>query len=191
VVAAPPGAAGDPRRARIPRPDLKLSRPDRSGQRGRAAERNPPLGIHPPGSLAKPAEPAAADLAIVSLGGRVTATRQPGGTLDGRSPDPSLSARPAAMHTRVAPRSAHQRCGWRRVLISFTARKERTMLNSIPALSDQAAPAVFPLADRDEFGPILGRPGGILTAAVDVTPRLDRDESGHRLDTWLPAGLAL
>jgi hypothetical protein len=43
------------------------------------------------------------------------------------------------------------------------------------------------LADRDEFGPITGRPGLFTTGAVPVA-LADRDELGRRLATFAPDG---
>jgi hypothetical protein len=43
------------------------------------------------------------------------------------------------------------------------------------------------LADRDEYGPITGRPGGLFTAP-SVPPLLGAcDELGRRLADWVPA----
>jgi len=41
------------------------------------------------------------------------------------------------------------------------------------------------IVDRDEYGPITGRPGGLFTAAVPVLLR-DCDDLGRRLADWVP-----
>lgn len=63
------------------------------------------------------------------------------------------------------------------------------MLETITATPDpvRPLPAVRSLVDRDEYGPITGRPGGLFTAAT-IPSRLDEcDESGRRLVDWVPA----
>ena len=52
--------------------------------------------------------------------------------------------------------------------------------------SSSPLPAVRSLVDRDEYGPITGRPGGVFTAATSVLPD-ERDELGRRLAGWVPA----
>ncbi len=47
-------------------------------------------------------------------------------------------------------------------------------------------PAVRSLADRDEYGPITGRPGGLFTATGPVLLG-DCDDLGRRLADWVPA----
>ena len=63
------------------------------------------------------------------------------------------------------------------------------MLETITAIPDPTSPlpAARSLVDRDEYGPITGRPGGLFTAAT-VPSRLDeRDDLGRRLADWVPA----
>jgi hypothetical protein len=43
------------------------------------------------------------------------------------------------------------------------------------------------LADRDEYGPITGRPGGLFTATVALALE-SRDEVGRRIAGWVPNG---
>ena len=43
------------------------------------------------------------------------------------------------------------------------------------------------LADRDEYGPITGRPGGLFTATVPLALE-SRDELGRRIAAWVPDG---
>ncbi len=62
------------------------------------------------------------------------------------------------------------------------------MLDNITATANPNAPspAIRSLADRDEFGPITGRPGGLFTAPA-VPLALERcDELGRRLVAWVP-----
>ena len=66
------------------------------------------------------------------------------------------------------------------------------MLETITATPDpvRQLPAVRSLVDRDEYGPITGRPGGLFTAST--TPSLlgdcsDCDDLGRRLADWVPA----
>ena len=62
------------------------------------------------------------------------------------------------------------------------------MLDTVTATSDAAPsplPAVRSLVDRDEYGPITGRPGGLFTAAGPVLLG-DRDDLGRRLADWVP-----
>ncbi len=60
------------------------------------------------------------------------------------------------------------------------------MLTPVTATLDQAPAAVRSLADRDEYGPITGRPGGLFTAP-DVPFLLDgHDDLGRRLADWVP-----
>ena len=62
------------------------------------------------------------------------------------------------------------------------------MLETITATPDptSALPVVRSLADRDEYGPITGRPGGLFTAAGQVVLG-DFDDLGRRLADWVPA----
>ena len=67
------------------------------------------------------------------------------------------------------------------------------MLTSVTATVEPGA-AVPPgsardwsLVDRDEFGPIIGRPGLFTAGAVPVA-LADRDELGRRLATFAPDG---
>ena len=62
------------------------------------------------------------------------------------------------------------------------------MLETITAIPDPTSPvpALRSLVDRDEYGPITGRPGGLFTAASPVL--LDeRDDLGRRRADWVPA----
>jgi hypothetical protein len=62
------------------------------------------------------------------------------------------------------------------------------VLDAVTATPDPspALPAVRSLVDRDEYGPITGRPGGLFTATGPVL--LDeRDDLGRRLADWVPA----
>ena len=62
------------------------------------------------------------------------------------------------------------------------------MLETITATPDPTSPlpAVRSLVDRDECGPITGRPGGLFTAS-GVPPLLDDcDDLGRRLADWVP-----
>jgi hypothetical protein len=43
------------------------------------------------------------------------------------------------------------------------------------------------LVDRDEYGPITGRPGGLFTATAVALALDARDELG-RIATWVPDG---
>ncbi len=63
------------------------------------------------------------------------------------------------------------------------------MLDTVTATSDLApspAPTVRSLADRDEYGPITGRPGGLFTAATIPSLLGERDELGRCLADWVP-----
>ena len=44
------------------------------------------------------------------------------------------------------------------------------------------------LVDRDEYGPITGRPGGLFTATAVPLALEPRDELGRRIAAWVPAG---
>jgi hypothetical protein len=44
------------------------------------------------------------------------------------------------------------------------------------------------LADRDEYGPITGRPGGLFTAPAAALALELRDELGRRIAAWVPDG---
>ena len=67
------------------------------------------------------------------------------------------------------------------------------MLTAVTATVDPAAavplPAScqWPLADRDEFGPITGPPG-LFTASPLPRALTDRDELGRRLAAFAPDG---
>jgi hypothetical protein len=68
------------------------------------------------------------------------------------------------------------------------------VLETVTATSDLApstAPAVRSLVDRDEYGPIIGRPGGLFTAAASPSLLDDCDELGRRLADWVPADYLL
>ena len=47
-------------------------------------------------------------------------------------------------------------------------------------------PTLGSLADRDEYGPITGRPGGLFTAATIPSLLGERDDLGRRLADWVP-----
>jgi hypothetical protein len=60
------------------------------------------------------------------------------------------------------------------------------MLDAVTATPDPAAPSpARSLADRDEYGPITGRPGGLFTAPAVPLPLGERDELGRRLADWV------
>ena len=63
------------------------------------------------------------------------------------------------------------------------------MLDAVTATPDPspALPAIRSLADRDEYGPITGRPGGLFTAGATPTLLGDCDDLGRRLADWVPA----
>ena len=63
------------------------------------------------------------------------------------------------------------------------------MLETITAVPDpvRSLPTVRSLVDRDEYGPITGRPGGLFTAATIPSLLGDRDDLGRRLADWVPA----
>ena len=63
------------------------------------------------------------------------------------------------------------------------------MLETITATPDpvRSLPAVRSLVDRDEYGPITGRPGGLFTAATSPCLLDDRDDLGRRLADRVPA----
>ncbi len=64
------------------------------------------------------------------------------------------------------------------------------MLETVTATADLApspTPAVRSLVDRDEYGPITGRPGGLFTAATVPSSLDERDDLGRRLADWVPA----
>ena len=62
------------------------------------------------------------------------------------------------------------------------------MLETITATPDPTSPlpAVRSLVDRDEYGPITGRPGGLFTATSAVLLG-DCDDLGRRFADWVPA----
>ena len=47
--------------------------------------------------------------------------------------------------------------------------------------------AVRSLVDRDEYGPITGRPGGLFTASAIPSLLGEYDDLGRRLADWVPA----
>ena len=49
------------------------------------------------------------------------------------------------------------------------------------------APHVFALAERDEYGPITGRPGGLFTAAPAALVTGSADPLGRPPSGWVPA----
>ena len=62
------------------------------------------------------------------------------------------------------------------------------MLDAVIATPDPspALPAVRSLVDRDEYGPITGRPGGLFTASATPSLLGDCDDLGRRLADWVP-----
>jgi hypothetical protein len=63
------------------------------------------------------------------------------------------------------------------------------VFDTVTATPDPASslPPVRSLADRDEYGPITGRPGGLFTAAT-IPSLVDAcDDLGRRLVDWVPA----
>jgi hypothetical protein len=61
------------------------------------------------------------------------------------------------------------------------------MLDAVTATLDPAAPPrARSLADRDEYGPITGRPGGLFTAPAWPLVLGERDELGRRLADCVP-----
>ena len=61
------------------------------------------------------------------------------------------------------------------------------MLDPITAASEPERRSVRSLVDRDEYGALSGRAGGLFT--VPVAPLVlvcERDELGHRLGAWVP-----
>jgi hypothetical protein len=61
--------------------------------------------------------------------------------------------------------------------------KGTVVLETITATPDP----VRSLVDRDEYGPITGRPGGLFTAATIPSSLDERDDLGRRLADWVPA----
>ena len=70
------------------------------------------------------------------------------------------------------------------------------MLVTVPAVPDPPvvlmaaghAHRTRSLADRDEYGPITGRPGGLFTATAALLALDARDELGRRTAAWVPDG---
>ena len=60
------------------------------------------------------------------------------------------------------------------------------MLDTI-ATPRPTRPTVCSLVDRDEYGPITGRPGGLFTASAVPSLLDERDDLGRRLADWVPA----
>ena len=60
------------------------------------------------------------------------------------------------------------------------------MLDAATTTLIPAEPTVCSLADRDEYGPITGRPGGLFTATGPILLG-ERDDLGRRLADWVPA----
>ena len=48
-------------------------------------------------------------------------------------------------------------------------------------------PLAFSLAERDEYGPILGRPGGLFTAAPTPPIATEPGPVGRPAARWVPA----
>ena len=63
------------------------------------------------------------------------------------------------------------------------------MLETITAtpVPTSPLPAVRSLVDRDEYGPITGRPGGLFTACAVPSLLEECDDLGRRLADWVPA----
>jgi hypothetical protein len=61
------------------------------------------------------------------------------------------------------------------------------MLDAATATPELAGPppATRSLADRDEYGPITGRPGGLFTAPTVPRVLCELDEPGRRLADWV------
>ena len=59
------------------------------------------------------------------------------------------------------------------------------MLDAIAATLHPTEPAVRSLVDRDEYGLITGRPGGLFTAVGPVLLG-ECDDLGRRLADWVP-----
>jgi hypothetical protein len=53
-------------------------------------------------------------------------------------------------------------------------------------VSPTPTPAMFPLAERDEYGPILGRPGGLFTAPPAVIVTGEREPVERPPASWVP-----
>ena len=64
------------------------------------------------------------------------------------------------------------------------------MLKTVTAIPDPTpnpfSTDVRSLAERDEYGPITGRPGGLFTAATIPVLLDERDDLGRRLADWVP-----
>jgi len=60
------------------------------------------------------------------------------------------------------------------------------VLDTVTTTLDAPARAVGSLADRDEYGPITGRPGGLFTAPAVPHVLGDPDDLGRRLADWVP-----
>ena len=64
------------------------------------------------------------------------------------------------------------------------------MLDTITAASAPASPAPASgrsLVDRDEYGLITGRPGGLFTASAIPSVPDERRDLGRRVADWVPA----
>jgi hypothetical protein len=71
------------------------------------------------------------------------------------------------------------------MLASVTAILEPA--GSLPATAGHHPTACRSFTDRDEYGPITGRPGGLFTATAVPLALDPRDELG-RIATWVPDG---
>ena len=59
---------------------------------------------------------------------------------------------------------------------------------AVSPIPDPVPPA-FSLAERDEYGPILGRPGGLFTARRRAAPPIATEPGpfGRPAASWVPA----
>ena len=57
---------------------------------------------------------------------------------------------------------------------------------TVSPIPDPTPPA-FSLAERDEYGPILGRPGGLFTAAPTQPIATEPGPLGRPAARWVPA----
>jgi hypothetical protein len=69
------------------------------------------------------------------------------------------------------------------VLDALTATPDRTATPD----PTSSLPTMRSLADRDEYGSITGRPGGLFTAGASPSLLGEYDDLGRRLADWVPA----